>query len=120
MTTITFEDDALLKLLLHASRHTATPVCGVCLGKRSQGSIRMVDTVPLFHSHSVLGPLAQTALIQVRCSAPGLCARFGTPLVGRGVGSSLSRSSNMNAVSTALRAGAALRADQGTVASGVL
>jgi hypothetical protein len=62
---VTFEEKAILKILLHASRHTASSICGLCLGKTSGDEKQITDAVPLFHTQAVWGPLLQTAIVQV-------------------------------------------------------
>jgi ER membrane protein complex subunit 8/9 len=63
-----FDDIAILKILLHSSRHTSSAISGLCLGERSGDSVRVTDAVPLFHTQSIHGPLLPTALIQVTLS----------------------------------------------------
>ena len=83
MTSVTVEQPAYLKAILHAARYPASPILGVLLGRippSSPRSILVTDALPLFHHHPV-GPLVEVALAQAEALARGQ-AGGGVVLVG--------------------------------------
>ncbi|XP_059662370.1 ER membrane protein complex subunit 8/9 homolog [Cornus florida] len=61
--------NAYIKLVLHALKHTTSAVNGVLLGRVSGGGtspvLEITDSVPLFHSQIGLLPPLEIALIQI-------------------------------------------------------
>ena len=66
-TSYTFDQTAILKILLHAAKYPAAAVNGVLLGRTSSGNrtVEVVDAIPLLHSFLTLAPALETALVQV-------------------------------------------------------
>ena len=70
---------ALLKALLHSAKYPAASINGVLVGKAStsgddDGSVHVVDAIPLFHSFLTLAPSLEAALCQVGTEAVQLTA----------------------------------------------
>ncbi len=62
-----FDQTALLKVLLHSAKYPAASVNGVLLGrvKSDSKTVDIVDAIPLLHSFLTLAPALETALVQV-------------------------------------------------------
>jgi hypothetical protein len=58
------EEQAYVKLMLHATQHAASPVFGVLLGKIESGKFILSEAVPVCHDF-VLASLVETALLQI-------------------------------------------------------
>merc|ERR1719265_107556 len=63
-----WEPQAYAKAVMHACKHSSDLVTGVVIGTVSQKVMNIVDTIPLFHTHS-LGPMLKIAfmLIEQHC-----------------------------------------------------
>jgi len=68
-----FEPKAYAKAVMHICKHSSVPVLGVFIGRTNQKTIKIIDTIPLFHTHS-LAPMLKIALmlIEQHCSDAGL------------------------------------------------
>ena len=69
--SVTVEQAAYVKSILHAARYPSCPILGLLLGRVSPtkpASITIVDALPLFHHHPV-GPLLEVALLQAEAYA---------------------------------------------------
>ncbi|VDM05727.1 unnamed protein product [Schistocephalus solidus] len=66
MSTVFVSKLAFAKIILHVSKYPYTAVNGVLLGEvKSDGEIRVVDAVPLFHSTLTLAPMLEIAFYQI-------------------------------------------------------
>lgn len=65
--SLTFENLAYVKLLLHVHKHPTNDVNGILLGRAGVGgdkSTSVVDVVPLFHT-VMLAPMFEVAMLQI-------------------------------------------------------
>lgn len=70
----TVQQDALLKILLHAAKYPHFGVNGILLGKPAskagqadgRARITVVDAIPVIHNYTTLTPMFEAALFQVR------------------------------------------------------
>ncbi|KAK9813344.1 hypothetical protein WJX73_001519 [Symbiochloris irregularis] len=81
----TLQENAALKILLHAAKYPSAAVNGVLLGTVAQSesdlsAVTIVDAVPLFHTFLSLSPMLETALVQVASYAKQ--QGFGLQVVG--------------------------------------
>ncbi|KAL2913871.1 hypothetical protein HK105_206605 [Polyrhizophydium stewartii] len=82
MSAPTFEVStaAYAKLVLHAAKYPTEPIYGVLLAEAGAsatagGKQRIVDAVPLFHSHWILTPSLQLGMEQASCRAIEIYAK---------------------------------------------
>mmetsp|Transcript_20858 Transcript_20858/g.45958 ORF Transcript_20858/g.45958 Transcript_20858/m.45958 type:complete len:206 (+) Transcript_20858:75-692(+) len=70
--TYAFDPQAYAKVIMHGCKHSSEAVVGVLIGVLSGKALRVVDAVPLFHTHS-LGPMLKIAfmLIEQHCRSSG-------------------------------------------------
>lgn len=64
------QENAALKILLHAAKYPSAAINGLLLGTVAQSdsdasAVTIVDAVPLFHTFLSLSPMLETALVQV-------------------------------------------------------
>lgn len=65
-TKYQIQQNAYIKLVLHAIKHKTSAVNGILLGRLSgDGMVDIVDSVPLFHSQIGVLPPLEIALIMV-------------------------------------------------------
>lgn len=57
--------NAYIKLILHAIKHSTHSVNGVLLGRTQNDVVQISDSVPLFHDHLGLLPPLEISLIMV-------------------------------------------------------
>jgi ER membrane protein complex subunit 8/9 len=68
--TYVLQDAAFLKLLLHSAKYPPNSINGVLLGnKDADGTVTVVDCIPLLHSGLSLAPCIEVALAQA-CPVP--------------------------------------------------
>eukprot|EP00930_Biecheleria_cincta_P092095 TRINITY_DN81900_c0_g1_i1.p1 TRINITY_DN81900_c0_g1~~TRINITY_DN81900_c0_g1_i1.p1 ORF type:complete len:227 (-),score=46.13 TRINITY_DN81900_c0_g1_i1:76-699(-) len=70
--TYAFEPQAYAKAVLHGCKHSSEPVLGLFLGAASGKVMKVLDAIPLFHTHS-LAPMLKVAcmLAEEHCKAVG-------------------------------------------------
>lgn len=56
--------DAFTKMSLHLARFLDNPIFGILFGDISSDSIKIVDSIPLFHNR-ILAPMLEIALLFV-------------------------------------------------------
>ncbi|CAN4097123.1 unnamed protein product [Withania somnifera] len=64
-STYEIDQNAYIKLILHASKHKTSAVNGVLLGRISGDAVEIVDSVPLFHSQIAVLPPLEIALLMI-------------------------------------------------------
>lgn len=76
-TKYQIQQNAYIKLVLHAFKHKTSAVNGILLGRLSgDGMVDIVDSVPLFHSQIGVLPPLEIALIMVSyCSFSCICGQ---------------------------------------------
>uniref|UniRef100_A0A7S1A9U7 MPN domain-containing protein n=1 Tax=Noctiluca scintillans TaxID=2966 RepID=A0A7S1A9U7_NOCSC len=62
--TYAFEPKAYAKAVMHCCKHSSEGVTGVFVGQVNQKVLRIVDAVPLFHTHA-LAPLLKVAFMLI-------------------------------------------------------
>mmetsp|Transcript_26503 Transcript_26503/g.69129 ORF Transcript_26503/g.69129 Transcript_26503/m.69129 type:complete len:211 (+) Transcript_26503:45-677(+) len=67
-----FHPHAYAKALMHSSKHSSEAVIGIFVGRVSGSTMKVVDAIPLFHTHA-LGPMLKVAclLIEQYCRSVG-------------------------------------------------
>eukprot|EP00403_Amphidinium_massartii_P033668 CAMPEP_0178439170 /NCGR_PEP_ID=MMETSP0689_2-20121128/36009_1 /TAXON_ID=160604 /ORGANISM="Amphidinium massartii, Strain CS-259" /LENGTH=215 /DNA_ID=CAMNT_0020061673 /DNA_START=44 /DNA_END=688 /DNA_ORIENTATION=- len=67
-----FDAKAYAKAVMHACKHASQPVSGVFIGSTTEKAVKIVDAVPLFHTH-MLAPMLKVAfmLIEQYCQEAG-------------------------------------------------
>jgi len=62
MASYTLASPAYLKIWFHAAKYPHQPVNGVLLGKESEGTVQILDAVPLLHHWTSLSPMMEIGL----------------------------------------------------------
>eukprot|EP00931_Biecheleriopsis_adriatica_P105652 TRINITY_DN80204_c0_g1_i1.p1 TRINITY_DN80204_c0_g1~~TRINITY_DN80204_c0_g1_i1.p1 ORF type:complete len:233 (+),score=62.72 TRINITY_DN80204_c0_g1_i1:67-699(+) len=67
-----FDPKAYAKAAMHGCKHSSEPVLGLFIGSASGKVMKVMDAIPLFHTHS-LGPMLKIAcmLTEEHCKAAG-------------------------------------------------
>mmetsp|Transcript_41291 Transcript_41291/g.131309 ORF Transcript_41291/g.131309 Transcript_41291/m.131309 type:complete len:208 (-) Transcript_41291:127-750(-) len=70
--TYAFHPKAYAKALMHGCKHSSEAVIGIFIGCVSGKALKIMDAIPLFHTHS-LAPMLKVAcmLIEQHCRAQG-------------------------------------------------
>jgi len=72
ITAYAFHPHAYAKALMHGYKHSSEAVLGIFVGRASGSTMKVVDAIPLFHTHA-LGPMLKIAclLIEQYCRSVG-------------------------------------------------
>merc|ERR1719437_215966 len=70
--TFAFDPKAYAKAVMHCCKHGSEAVTGIFIGSSSGKVLKLVDAIPLFHTHS-LAPMLKIAcmLIEQHCRTVG-------------------------------------------------
>jgi len=69
--TYVFHPQAYAKALMHGYKHSSEPVVGIFVGCVSGSALKVMDAIPLFHTHA-LGPMLKIACLLIEQYCRGI------------------------------------------------